>query len=125
MTEQYGQDGINLQYATPIAISTPDATPVDVYLGAMSVDGQSLTFDIYGGGSDPDDVATNNYVVQMRANFTRAAGTVAPGAANIVIDTAGAGPAFTFVAVGDECFLRITGPASVYSHRLRAIAFEY
>lgn len=125
MTQQYDQNGINLQQANLIAEETPDATPVAVVLGAISEDDDSQTFLIAGGGSDPDDVGTNNYVVQIRVTFTRAGGTVVAGASIVNIDLLGAVVTFSFDVDGDDCILRIIGPASRYTHRLLSTPLTY
>lgn len=125
MTQQYDQPGINTQQANMIAENTPDGAVRDVVLGAITEDGDSQTFLIDGGGSDPDDVSTNNYVVEIRVTFTRDAGVVAAGASNIALDILGAAPVFAFAVDGDDCILRITPPASRYTHRLLSTPINY
>lgn len=125
MTEQYNQGAINQVGTTPIAELTLDATPVDNILGSLTEDGQSLTILFYGGGSDPADVSTNNYTVVGFTTFTRDGGVVSIGTPTIALSATGVGPTYTFVATGDDCILRITGPAFPYNHRADVLRFSY
>ena len=117
MTDSYNQDNINLRDASPISVQTTDVTPLLVSLGALTADGESLTVSIYGGGSDPADLAATNYNMTARVTFIREAGVVSVGAGDIA--TAGAGATFSFAVDGDTCQLEITGPATTVNHRLK------
>lgn len=130
MTLQYDQNNINLQQATPIVVTTPDATPVLITLGTIS-DDQSLTVAIEGGGSDPAAVTTNNYVVNTGgvATFTRTGGTGVATGGPFVLISAGAVVTLAFAIVDgattSTCQLSITGPANPYDHNLRAITVQF
>ena len=117
MTDSYNQDNINLRDASPISVQTTDITPLLVSLGALTADGDSLTVNIYGGGSAPDDIVGTSYSMVARATFVRDAGVVVVGAVSISID--GAGATFGFAVDGDICQLSITGPAVTVNHRLK------
>ena len=117
MTDSYNQDNINLRDASPISVQTTDITPIRVSLGALTADGETLTVNIYGGGSAPDDLAATSYTMAVRGTFVREAGVVAASAANFAVD--GAGATFSLEVDGDTCQLEITGPAVTVNHRLK------
>lgn len=124
MTAQYDQSNINLRDAAPITVQTPDGTAVDVVLDVLTADGQSLVVEGYGGGSDPNDVNTNHYVIiDATAIFTRDGGA---GAVLPWLNTSGLGVAATLtftvndVAAGTQCILHIVpGGAIPYNHRIK------
>ena len=132
MTLQYDQSNINLRDAEPVNVQTPDGAVVDVVLDVLTADGQTLVVDAFGGGSDPADVNTNNYVVLTGAAvFTRdgATGFRQPGP--FVTSNFGVVPTLTFevndvVGVGTQCILRITpGGVTAYNHRLKVSKIRF
>lgn len=122
MTEQYGQESINLGESIFINRSTPNNTPILITLGTLSVNGSSLFIFIEGGGSDPAAPNTNNYVTLMRGIFVRQGGTTSEGSQVIATTAVGAAVTLAFNVTGDNCELSITGPNSLYNHRLAVTA---
>ena len=127
MTLQYDQEALNLQEATPISLTTPDATSVDVILGRLPLANSSATAFITGGGSDPADVSTNNYTVTLQTTFSNFGGVINIGTPVITIVPTGVAPAFAFIAdaIEDRMILRITGPVFPYTHRLKSTIVTY
>ena len=145
MTLQYDQNNINLRDAAPVNIQTPDATPVTVLLDSLTADGQTLVVNLYGGGSNPADPVTDNYVVGIAvgpplagaaATYTRFAGAgslTGPAGGAIAVIGAGTGATvllvfgFTDVAATGEtlCQLTITGPATPFNHQLRVSKIRF
>jgi hypothetical protein len=118
MTEQYGRSTINAAPYTPIALTTPNAVPVDTVLGNLTRDGQMMNVLFFGGGSDPAALAVNNYISFGIAAFTREAGIVSDNGPTIAVNVNGAAVAYALVGVGDDVVLRITGPAFPYNHNV-------
>lgn len=130
MTLQYDQPNINLRDTAPIAVTTPDATPVVIPVGIIT-DGQNLSISLIGGGSAPGVAVANNYVVDPGgATFVREAGV---GFASVVIGlTQAGGPVAIGFATDDVtvpgetiCSIVITGPAFPYAHNLRYSAVKF
>lgn len=131
MTQQYEQGDINLQDASPLAFSTPDDSPVSRLLDVLTEDGQSLVVNLYGGGSDPDAVNTNDYLINAGVSggiFTREAGVgfVQPGVINLITTGFAFTAALTFVDLPapdlvTQCFLTITPAVGspLYNHRFK------
>lgn len=120
MTEQYAQQQINVMGWIPVFVTTPDANPLDVVLGSLTVDGSSMVLHPHGGGSLPSDVNGQNYNIVGFAFAGRAGGVVTIRDSLNVGGFAGVPPAITVVAVGDNVVLRITtGNPLPYNHRLK------
>ena len=120
MTEQYLQEAIQLEEATPIVLTTPDATPVLVVLDVLSVDPSSIVISLSGGGSNPANPFTDNYTVTGQIIYERTT-LVSPGVSTIVITPTGVAPTIVPLADGtpaNRVLLEITGPAFPYTHRL-------
>ena len=131
MTEQYSQSDINLLDGSPLVFSTPDDSPVSVLIDTLTGDGQSLIVNLYGGGSDPSAVNTNDYLINAGVSggiFTREAGVgfVQPGVLSLITNGFAFTAALTFVDLPapdlvTQCFLTIT-PAlgsPLYNHRFK------
>lgn len=117
MTQQYGQDSINLVGSSPVVLQTPDATPVSVELQTLTANGQTFAALILGAGSNPADVSTDNYTSFAFTIFARDAGVVTLGTPTVAVIGLGVAPALAFTIDGDRCLLTITGPAFPYDHQ--------
>ncbi len=136
MTEQYGNDNINLRDADPISVDTPEGSVTRVLLDTLTADGQSLTANIYGGGSAQDTPGTNKYVIDGLASATFAreggVGSFVP-ALPIGLEATGAFPTMVFAITDDPiagttlCELVITAPLGfgVYNNRFKVSKLRY
>ncbi len=123
MTLQYDQPDINLLDGSPLSFSTPDDSPVSVLIDVLTEDGQSLVVNLYGGGSDPAAVNTNDYLINAGVSggiFTRESGVgfVQPGVISLITNGFAFTAALTFVDLPapdlvTQCFLTITPPPGV------------
>ncbi len=133
MTLQYDQDNINLRDGIPISVLTPDITPVLVTLDVLTGDGQSLTVQLYGGGSAPGALTLNNYNVDIGAGatFIREAGAGLVTAGPLALIQVGGPVVLTYVlddvtTPGSTiCQLSIVGPAFDYAHRLKVSKIRF
>ena len=137
MTEQYEQPNINLLDAEPLVFSTPDDSPISVPLGADLRDGDSLVVNLYGGGSDPTAVNTNDYLINAGVSggiFTRESGVgfVQPGVISLITNGFAFTAALTFVDLPapdlvTQCFLTITpaGGSPLYNHRFKVSKIRF
>ena len=121
MTAQYEQDNINLRDGVLFTGQTPDAvTSFITLMGTLTVDGQGIIVEAFGGGTDPADPVTNNYSLGGGAGIAFRAGGVVTGGSEAFLPTVtGAGVAIGLTIVGNDVFLRVAGPAFPYDHRLK------
>jgi len=136
MTAQYDQTDINLLDASPLVFTTPDDSPVSVLLAVLT-DGQSLVVNLYGGGSDPTAVNTNDYLINAGVSggfFSRDSGVgfVQPGVINLITNGEVFTAALTFIDrpapdLDTQCFLTITpAPGSpLYNHSFKVSKIRF
>lgn len=137
MTQQYEQPDINLLDASPLVFSTPDDSPVSVLIDVLTEDGQSLVVNLYGGGSDPAAVNTNDYLINAGVSggiFTResGAGLVQPGVISLITNGEVFTATLTFIDrpapdLDTQCFLTITpAPGSpLYNHSFKVSKIRF
>lgn len=132
MTAQYEQDNINLRDGDPITVQTTGVGTVFILLDTLTGDGQTLSVRLWGAGSDPTDVSTNNYVVNTGAVavFTRDNGVGALSTGPIALIPFGVAPLLAFVfsdAVPGEtqCQLSITSPFGLYNNHLQVSKIRF
>jgi hypothetical protein len=128
MTSQYEQGDINLRDASPVAVTTLAAAPLDFIVDSLTGNGQKIFVSVIGAGSDRADPATNNYtLVTLSFQASRNAGVITIEAVLNVNIAEGLGATVVPIAVGDDVVLRITGNAAVanYDHRLKVSKIRY
>ena len=117
-------------------MDTPDGSVTRILLDTLTADGQTLTANIYGGGSAQDTPGTNKYVIRGLASATFAreggVGSFVP-ALPIGLETTGAFPTMVFAVTDDPvtgttlCELVITtaGAVGVYNNRFKVSKLRY
>ena len=126
MTDQYQQENINLLDGDPVTFSTQGVTPLAVTIDQLTVDGEALMVQMFGGGVDPSSVLANNYTCLFRVMYTRAAGVVSATSVRDNIVSTGSLVGIAAVGVGDECrFTLTTGLASPYLHRWKVSKIRF